>query len=46
MAGLIPDFGNIALTVAAFVVALSIIVAVHEGLVEQLPPVVNDDDFV
>jgi regulator of sigma E protease len=30
MAGLIPDFGNIALTVAAFVVALSIIVAVHE----------------
>ena len=30
MGGLIPDFGNIAMTVAAFVVALSIIVAVHE----------------
>lgn len=30
MGGLIPDFGNIALTLVAFVVALSIIVAVHE----------------
>ncbi len=28
--GLIPSFGNLALTLAAFVVALSIIVAVHE----------------
>jgi regulator of sigma E protease len=28
--GLIPSFGNLALTIAAFVVALSIIVAVHE----------------
>lgn len=28
--GLIPQFGNVAFTVAAFVVALSIIVAIHE----------------
>ena len=30
MVGLLPDFGNIALSVLAFIVALSIIVAVHE----------------
>lgn len=29
-ASLLPDFGNLAFTIAAFVVALSIIVAVHE----------------
>ncbi len=30
MVGLLPDFGNLALTVVAFVAALSVIVAVHE----------------
>jgi regulator of sigma E protease len=30
LTGLLPDFGNIGFTVAAFVVALSVVVAVHE----------------
>jgi len=30
LAGLIPSFGNFAFTIAAFVVALSVIVAIHE----------------